>query len=83
MPVAEPEPAEMAAPEVAPPPQPAPAPAAEPAKDRSFASLFGWKTKPADEPAAVAPHAAKPVTTDEGFDDELEIPAFLRRSGNA
>ena len=84
MPVAEPEPpVQMAAPEVAPAPQPAPAAAAEPAKDRSFASLFGWKAKPADEPAAVAPPAAKPVTNDDGFDDELEIPAFLRRSGNA
>ncbi len=61
-------------------PEPAPVAQAE-AKDRSFASLFGWKSKPADE--AAAPPAAKPVTDDEGFDDELEIPAFLRRSGNA
>jgi cell division protein FtsZ len=40
----------------------------------------GWKSKPADEPAAPA---AKPVADDESFDDELEIPAFLRRSGQA
>jgi cell division protein FtsZ len=77
LPVAEqPEPVEYRAPE---PVQPAPAPAAEPAKDRSFASLFGWKAKPADEPAAPAPKAQ---ADDEGFDDELEIPAFLRRSAN-
>ena len=50
-------------------------------KERSFASLFGWKSKPADE-SAPAP-AAKPVTDDDNFDDELEIPAFLRRSGQA
>jgi len=58
----------------------APQPAAEPQKDRSFASLFGWKTKPAEEPAAPV---ARPVADDEAFDDDLEIPAFLRRSGNA
>ena len=68
-----------AAPEVAPAVQQAQHPS-EP-KERSFASLFGWKSKPADEPAP-AP-AAKPVAEDESFDDELEIPAFLRRSGNA
>ena len=28
---------------------PQPQPVAEPAKDRSFASLFGWKAKPADD----------------------------------
>ena len=67
----------QAAPEVA---HAAPQPHAE-QKERSFASLFGWKSKPADEPAP-AP-AAKPVADDESFDDELEIPAFLRRSGNA
>ena len=55
--------------------------AAETPKDRSFASLFGWKTKPADEHA---PHAARPVPADDDtFEDDLEIPAFLRRSGNA
>ncbi len=59
---------------------PAPQPAVETQKDRSFASLFGWKAKPADEPAAPV---AKPVADDEAFDDDLEIPAFLRRSGNA
>ncbi|HVY90190.1 MAG TPA: cell division protein FtsZ [Hyphomonadaceae bacterium] len=57
-----------------------PAPAAEP-QSRSFASLFGWKSKPQEE-AAPAP-APKPSDEDESFDDELEIPAFLRRSGNA
>jgi cell division protein FtsZ len=67
----------------APPPAPKPEPQSAPADQgggRSFASLFGWKSKPQDEPAA-AP-APKPVE-DEAFDDELEIPAFLRRSGNA
>ena len=59
----------------APQPQPEASPQA-----KSFASLFGWKQKPADEPAAAAP-APKPVE-DESFDDELEIPAFLRRSAN-
>jgi cell division protein FtsZ len=53
-------------------------PAAEP-QARSFASLFGWKSRPADEPAAPAP---KPPVEDDSFDDELEIPAFLRRSAN-
>ena len=62
------------------PAAPAPQPAPEPAKDRSFASLFGWKSKPAEEAAAPV---ARPVADDEGFDDDLEIPAFLRRSGNA
>ena len=55
-------------------------PSPETPKERSFASLFGWKTKPADE--ATAP-AARPVADDEAFEDDLEIPAFLRRSGNA
>jgi cell division protein FtsZ len=60
----------------------APPPAPEPQKEggRSFASLFGWKAKPAEEPPAAAP-VAKPQE-DETFDDELEIPAFLRRSAN-
>jgi len=54
---------------------------AETQKDRSFASLFGWKAKPADEHTAPAP---RPVPVeDDNFDDDLEIPAFLRRSGNA
>jgi cell division protein FtsZ len=60
-------------------------PVAEPAsaepKERSFASLFGWKNKPADE--AVAQPVAKATPADDSFDDDLEIPAFLRRSGNA
>jgi cell division protein FtsZ len=60
--------------------QPPPAPAPEPQQGRSFAALFGWKSKPAEE-AAPAP-AAKPPADDDGFDDELEIPAFLRRSAN-
>ena len=59
--------------------EPAPAPA-EP-KERSFASLFGWKNKPADE--AVAQPVAKASSSEDSFDDDLEIPAFLRRSGNA
>jgi cell division protein FtsZ len=76
-PTPEPEPVQTHAPEAT------PAPAAQPVdhgKERSFASLFGWKSKPADEPAAPA---AKPVADDESFDDDLEIPAFLRRSGQA
>ncbi len=47
---------------------------------RSFASLFGWKSKPADEAPAAPQPRAQPE--DDGFDDELEIPAFLRRSAN-
>jgi cell division protein FtsZ len=79
-PMPEPTPVEThAAPEVAPAPPPVQHHAEQ--KERSFASLFGWKSKPADEPAPVP--AAKPVAGDESFDDELEIPAFLRRSGNA
>jgi len=57
-----------------------PAPQPEQPKERSFASLFGWKSKPADEQAA--PQAQR-VAEDDNFDDDLEIPAFLRRSGNA
>ena len=53
-------------------------PQAEAPKDRSFASLFGWSKRPADEQPV-----ARAASADEGFDDELEIPAFLRRSGNA
>jgi cell division protein FtsZ len=57
------------------------APAAPPETGgRSFASLFGWKSKPAAEEATAAPH--KPAVEDDSFDDELEIPAFLRRSAN-
>jgi len=62
----------------APIPQAAPAPAAEAPRDRSFASLFGWsKRAPEEQPVA------RPTQADDSFDDELEIPAFLRRSGNA
>jgi cell division protein FtsZ len=53
-------------------------PQAEASKDRSFASLFGWSKRPAEEQPV-----ARAASADEGFDDELEIPAFLRRSGNA
>ncbi len=69
---------------IVPPPQSQSQPQAEasPApQGKSFASLFGWKAKPAEGPAAVAPQP-KPAEEDT-FDDELEIPAFLRRSGNA
>jgi len=62
-------------------PQPAPQPPV-PAPEqggRSFASLFGWKSKPAEE---VAPPPAPKPAEDDSFDDELEIPAFLRRSAN-
>jgi cell division protein FtsZ len=52
--------------------------AAEAPKERSFAALFGWSKRPAEEQPV-----AKPAPADEGFDDDLEIPAFLRRSGNA
>jgi len=63
-------------------PQLQPEPAAAPAQQgKSFASLFGWKSKPAEGPAVTAPQP-KPAE-DDVFDDELEIPAFLRRSGNA
>lgn len=52
-------------------------PQAEAPKDRSFAALFGWSKRPAEEQPV-----ARAASVDEGFDDELEIPAFLRRSGN-
>ncbi len=68
-----------------PPPPPPQLPSARRARKKSARSprCSAEDRKPADEPAAVAPPAAKPVTDDGGFDDELEIPAFLRRSGNA
>ncbi len=82
--VAEPEIEEEMPVPVAPAAVAAPQPVAEPApaepKERSFASLFGWKNKPADE--AVAQPVAK-APAEDSFDDDLEIPAFLRRSGNA
>lgn len=62
-------------------PAPQHQPSAEAPKERSFASLFGWKAKPAEEQPAPAARPA-PVE-DDNFDDDLEIPAFLRRSGNA
>ena len=74
----QPAPLEAQAPEAA--PAPPPQAHADQGKERSFASLFGWKSKPADEPTAPV---AKPVVDDESFDDDLEIPAFLRRSGQA
>jgi cell division protein FtsZ len=52
-------------------------PQAEASKDRSFAALFGWSKRPAEEQPV-----ARAASVDERFDDELEIPAFLRRSGN-
>jgi cell division protein FtsZ len=66
------------------PAAPAPQPAAEPQKEggRSFASLFGWKSKQAEEPIVMTQSPPK-SGQDDAFDDELEIPAFLRRSGNA
>jgi cell division protein FtsZ len=67
-----PEEPEQAANDVAPEPAPEP-------QGKSFASLFGWKSKPASEPVAPAP---KPPEGEDTFDDELEIPAFLRRSAN-
>jgi cell division protein FtsZ len=73
-PTMEPEEHAHAANDSAPAPQAAPEP-----QGRSFASLFGWKSKPADEPVAPAP---KPPADEDSFDDELEIPAFLRRSAN-
>jgi cell division protein FtsZ len=68
-----------------PQPQPQAQPQAETApapQGKSFASLFGWKSKPAEGPAVAAAPPPRPVEED-SFDDELEIPAFLRRSGNA
>jgi cell division protein FtsZ len=61
---------------ITPPPQQAQAAP----QGKSFASLFGWKAKPADEP--LAGPAPKAMAEDDTFDDELEIPAFLRRSAN-
>jgi hypothetical protein len=58
------------------------APAAAPeSAGRSFASLFGWKGKPAAAGEPQPAPRAQPAA-DAGFDDELEIPAFLRRSAN-
>jgi cell division protein FtsZ len=51
---------------------------AEP-QGRSFASLFGWK-KTGDD---AAPQTASRAADEDGFDDDLEIPAFLRRSANS
>jgi cell division protein FtsZ len=76
-----PAPEQNHAPPPAPKLEPSPEPAPEQSGGRSFASLFGWKSKPQqDEPAAAPP--PRPAE-EESFDDELEIPAFLRRSGNA
>ncbi len=61
-----------------------PAPASPPVGDsvaKSFASLFGWKSKASGE--AAAPPPPKPAPVDDEFEDELEIPAFLRRSANS
>ena len=69
-------------PTAAPAPPHAPAPEAQKEGGRSFASLFGWKSKQAEEPIVTTQSPAKPAQ-DDAFDDELEIPAFLRRSGNA
>jgi hypothetical protein len=44
----------------------------------NFLGLFGRNIKTPEEPAAPA---SKP-TAEETFDDDLEIPAFLRRSAN-
>ena len=82
-PAPEPEPADMVEDEddadiFAPAPQAVATAQPEAPKERSFASLFGWnKRQPEETPVA------RPAPADEGFDDDLEIPAFLRRSGNA
>jgi len=66
--------------EPAPPSRPEPQPSAAEQSGRSFASLFGWKSKPQQEEPAPAPPLR--ATEEDSFDDELEIPAFLRRSAN-
>jgi len=69
-------------PRIQPTPLPEPEPAAEPAQ-RSFASLFGWKPRAAHDAAPARPSQGRPAGEDEGFDDDLEIPAFLRRSASS
>jgi cell division protein FtsZ len=49
---------------------------------RSFASLFGWKPRHAQDLPAAQSQAARAVSEDDALDDELEIPAFLRRSAS-
>ncbi len=61
-------------------PRPTPSPDADPAH-KSFGSLFGWRKQPADAPPQVEQPPRKAAA--DKLDDELEIPAFLRRSGNA
>lgn len=61
----------------APAPEPSPAPVQ---KDRSISGLFGWKTRTPEEASEPAP---APPAADEALDQDLEIPAFLRRSGNS
>ena len=59
-------------------PRPVANAAAEPSRS-GFSALFGRKTRPAEETTPVAP---RPAPSTDTFDDELEIPAFLRRSAN-
>ncbi len=50
------------------------------ASGRSFKKLFGWGSKPSEEAvASVEPRDG----SGDNFDDELEIPAFLRRSAGS
>ena len=67
-----------------PAPEPAPQPAAKPASSSEggdFSGLFGWRRQPneggSDDAAKDQPKKADAVS-----EDDLEIPAFLRRSAN-
>jgi cell division protein FtsZ len=67
------------APAIAPAASP-PVPASEPSS-RAFGSLFGGLKGKSDRPAQATADTPAPVSDDK-FDNDLEIPAFLRRSSN-
>ena len=68
-----------AAPAIAPAAPPA-VPASEPSS-RAFGSLFGGFKAKSDRPAQASADTPASVSDDK-FDNDLEIPAFLRRSSN-
>jgi hypothetical protein len=72
--------AEIAAAPATAPAAPPAVPASEPSS-RAFGSLFGGFKAKSDRPAQ--PSADTPASvSDDKFDNDLEIPAFLRRSSN-
>jgi cell division protein FtsZ len=72
--------AEIAAAPAIAPAAPPPVPAPEPSS-RAFGSLFGGFKGKSDRPAQATADPPAPVSDDK-FDNDLEIPAFLRRSSN-